>query len=1177
MTPLAPPDAVITAPGRLAALAGYDILDTAPEKGFDDIVVLARNACDTPVALVSLVAADRQWFKARVGFAPRETDLNSLVCAHVLVEPDLLVIPDLAADPRTRENPLVTGEPHIRFYAGAPLRTPAGEVLGSLCVIDGTPRPEGLTPTQAESLRALAGQVVDQMELRRSVRSQRRMLDQREAVIQAQISVAEARGDIDMILDTLLAGAMEAVPQAEGGVIALREGDELVRSVCKGRSGEGAGSRTSLEGNLAGICLSANEPLLVADALADPRISRERAEVQGLRSGIVVPVVRAGEPVGVLKLQSSRPGAFSQADLRLAQVFAGTVSAGLAEAGEAKALREARASERRRRAIFESARDYAIVVLDLDGNVTDWNEGATEILGWTPEEMLGKPADVFFTPEDREAGIPALEMHSALTEERGIDERWHLRKGDGLFWASGEMMALRDEDGAAIGFVKILRDRTEQREAGVALERSEMRFRSLVEVSPQVVWFGDASGGITYCSTYWYDYTGLPPGEVGEASWMGVIHPDHRDRVRDAWLAAARTQGAYEVEFPLRRADGEYRWFLSRGQPLRDEDGRTLSWFGISLDIHERMEAERRFQALTHLSPAIIWFGNPDGSLSYLNDRWYEYTGQTPEQALPLGWADAIHPDDLAPLRRTWDDARSRGVLYDTEARLRGRDGAYRWFLMRAEPLRDEDGRIVGWLGSDSDIHDRKATEVALHGAQEQLRLAVEATNLGIFDYDLVTGELVWDARLCALFGLAADAPVTYDTFLAGLHPDDRAWVDATVKATLDPAGDSSYDIVYRTVGLEDGIERWVAAKGQTFVEGGRTVRFIGTGRDITTTRRAEQGLRETEERYRLAARATNDAIWDWDLASDHIRWNEAVQTLFGYAGDEVGPSGSWWKSHIHQDDRERVKAGIYAVIDGGAERWTDEYRFLRADGSYAYILDRGYVIRDTEGRAKRMIGAMLDISERKKAEEHQRLLTGELQHRVKNTLTLVQAIASQTMRGSTDVNAMREAFASRLISLGRAHDILTQASWTAAPIEDVVDGSLGVHRQAGPCRIRTSGPGVLLAAKPALSLALALHELATNAAKYGSLSNETGTVDLRWHVVHEGNDPRFCLTWAEQGGPPILAQPSRKGFGSRLIERSFAAEVGGEVKLTYSPTGLVCRLEAALSSMQEQRDADAA
>ena len=484
---------------------------------------------------------------------------------------------------------------------------------------------------------------------------------------------------------------------------------------------------------------------------------------------------------------------------------------------------------------------------------------------------------------------------------------------------------------------------------------------------------------------------------------------------------------------------------------------------------------------------------------------------------------------------------------------------------------------MVGWLGSNSDIHDRRQAQEDLVKAREQLRLAVEATGTGIFDYDLVADTLEWDVRTRALFGLSPDAPVSYDVFLAGLHPDDRAWVDGAVRAVLDPDGTGSYDIAFRTLGIADGVERWVAAMGRAFVTDGRTVRFIGTVRDVTESRRAEGVLRETEERYRLAARATNDAIWDWDLASDHIRWNEAVQALFGYASDEVGPSGAWWKSHIHPEDRERVKASIHAVIDGAGTAWTDEYRFLRADGSYADILDRGSVIRDEAGRPVRMIGAMLDISGRKRAEEHQRLLTGELQHRVKNTLALVQAIASQTFRNATDLGAAREAFAARLISLGRAHDILTQASWTAAPIADVVEGALTVHRQAGPSRIRLSGPNVLLAARPALALALALHELATNAAKYGALSNATGSVDLRWHVVHDGDAPRFCLTWSELGGPPILAPPSRRGFGSRLIERSFAAEVGGEVRLTYAPTGLTCRLEASLASMQEQRDADAA
>lgn len=164
-----PPPPYTTDATRLASLASYDILDTPPEQGFDDIVSLACLLCETPVALVSLVAGDRQWFKARIGFEPCETDLDRSVCAHALVEDDLLVITDLTNDERTRENPLVTGDPHIRFYGGAPLRDVDGNVLGSLCVIDGVPRPEGLTASQADGLRALARQVMTQLHLRKAV------------------------------------------------------------------------------------------------------------------------------------------------------------------------------------------------------------------------------------------------------------------------------------------------------------------------------------------------------------------------------------------------------------------------------------------------------------------------------------------------------------------------------------------------------------------------------------------------------------------------------------------------------------------------------------------------------------------------------------------------------------------------------------------------------------------------------------------------------------------------------------------------------------------------------------------------------------------------------------------------------------------------------------------------
>lgn len=389
-------------PARLAALDALAILDTPPEDGFDDIVHLVAQACDTPVALVSLVGRDRQWFKARVGFPDCETDLDRSVCKFALDEADILTVPDLAADPRTRDNPLVTGAPHIRFYAGAPLRTAGGETLGSLCVIDHDPRPNGLTAVQADALRRFARQVMRQLELRQAVRlrddllAERGLLERERAVLgTTQAGIVEAGGRQDAVLDAVLAGAMEAVPAADGAVLELVDGDALEYRAVRGSLAPHQGLRVPLGGSASGHCYRANAPVLVADARADGRVNGALIEALDLGSAVHVPVSRGETVLGVLKLQSRRVGAFAERDLTLLQLFAGTATAGLTQVSEAAAQAAVRAGEARYRAVFESITDYAIVVMDLGGNVTDWNSGAERILGWTAAEMRGRPADVF--------------------------------------------------------------------------------------------------------------------------------------------------------------------------------------------------------------------------------------------------------------------------------------------------------------------------------------------------------------------------------------------------------------------------------------------------------------------------------------------------------------------------------------------------------------------------------------------------------------------------------------------------------------------------------------------------------------------------------------------------------------------------------------------------------------
>ncbi|MHC2105470.1 response regulator [Methylobacterium sp. CM6246] len=455
---------------RLEALREYDILDTPPEKGFDDIVELARLICSAPVALVSLVAGDRQWFKAKSGFASCETSLDKSICAHVLGAPDILVIPDLSLDPRTRDNPLVTGEPSLRFYAGAPLEAVDGQRLGSLCVIDLAPRPDGLTDRQATALRALAGQVMSQMELRRSVAEregllsgQAALIDQQNALIAAQAAVTQAAGDRDVILDTLVGGVMAAVSQTEGAVIELREGDELVYRSARGALGAHVGLRVPIAGSLSGHCLMNAKPVLCPDLLVDPRVRRDLVEALGARSAVCVPILRGGEAVGVLKLQSSHPDAFTGLDLHVASLFAGTIPAGLAEAGEAEARRGMRAGEATLRTVMETLPVGVLIAEAPSGRIVGHNARAGAILGHEvaddttgerPERWIGFHADRRRV-DPKEWPLARVARDGEPRADLEVD----YQRGDGSrAWVGFSAVQMRDIDGRCIGAVMVVTD-----------------------------------------------------------------------------------------------------------------------------------------------------------------------------------------------------------------------------------------------------------------------------------------------------------------------------------------------------------------------------------------------------------------------------------------------------------------------------------------------------------------------------------------------------------------------------------------------------------------------------------------------------------------------------------------------------------------------------------------------
>jgi two-component sensor histidine kinase len=239
------------------------------------------------------------------------------------------------------------------------------------------------------------------------------------------------------------------------------------------------------------------------------------------------------------------------------------------------------------------------------------------------------------------------------------------------------------------------------------------------------------------------------------------------------------------------------------------------------------------------------------------------------------------------------------------------------------------------------------------------------------------------------------------------------------------------------------------------------------------------------------------------------------------------------------------------------------------------HLVGNAVPLRDAEGRPRGAVAAFVDITALKQAEWQRTLLISELNHRVKNTLATVQSIASQTLRVAGVAADVRQAFEARLFTLARAHDVLTQESWEGASLREIVDKALAPFRMREG-RFRIGGPDVRLPPKATLAIAMALHELATNAVKYGALSNAVGQVSVVWEVAGRDGGRHLRLQWKERGGPGVTA-PARQGFGSRLIERGLAGELGGEAVLDYRPTGLVCSITAPLRNGLREGRAEAA
>jgi PAS domain S-box-containing protein len=329
-------------------------------------------------------------------------------------------------------------------------------------------------------------------------------------------------------------------------------------------------------------------------------------------------------------------------------------------------------------------------------------------------------------------------------------------------------------------------------------------------------------------------------------------------------------------------------------------------------------------------------------------------------------------------------------------------------------------------------------------------------------------------------------------------------------------------------------------------------------------TERGRAALRQSEQQLELALRAGRLGSWVLDLKTGRLAASEFFGANFGLGPEDAFDRYADLVVRVHPDDRARQQREMEAAI----EKRTDlesEYRTLALDGETRWILVRGRAAYDEDGAPRQMTGVSLDITARKRADERQRLLLDELNHRVKNTLATVQSIAIQTSR-TADAPSFEQAFLARIAALAQAHDLLTEVAWDGASLKNVIAQTLAPYVADGQAdRVELSGPNVRLSPNAAVSLTMAFHELATNAGKYGALSVVAGRVDVEWKVDSPTEPTVVEIDWRESGGPRV-PRPTRRGFGSRLVEKGLAREFDGRIELTFAPEGVRCHMHLPLS-----------
>lgn len=674
-------------------------------------------------------------------------------------------------------------------------------------------------------------------------------------------------------------------------------------------------------------------------------------------------------------------------------------------------VEELKRTEERKRseeALKASERDLKLAIdttpamiwtTDAQGRAETFNQHYFDYVGGLPPEQLeGWGWAQIVHPDDMEA-LAASWAAILARGEPGVAEA-RMRRQDGVYhWFLIRANPLRDANGKIVKWYGVNFDIEDRKRADEAVVVSERNLKVAVDTTPAMIWTTTAGGATETVNQHYFDYVGLPLAEILGWKWTQIVHPDDLDRLTADWGEILARGEPGEAEARMRRYDGTYRWFLIRANPLRDSQGKISKWYGVNFDIETQKRAEqalaaseRNLRETIDTVPTFSWCNRLDGSNEFLSKRWHDYTGLTPEQANGWGWQVALHPDDLPMLLGIWREMLATGRSGELEARLRRHDGVYRWFLFRCDPFLDENGNILKWYGTNTDIEDLKQAESELRRAYGHLTEAQRLSKTGSFTADTHHDEHVWSPELYRIFEVDPATEIKIQLIRDRAHPDDLATLDAGLQRGIDGLND--VDFVIRLI-LPSGAQKHVHIVAHRIEQIAERPVYFGAIQDITEARLSEDALRRSEAFLAQgeAVSETGSFLWHLD-SSEIIRWSDQLYRIFEFAPGAPVTIGLI-NERVHPEDRHLAADMVARARAGGPSEY--EHRLLMPDGRVKHLHFVGQPLRDEEGRQAYM-GSLQDVTERRVSEQVLSKVRSELAHvaRVSSLGALTASIAHE-------------------------------------------------------------------------------------------------------------------------------------------------------------------------------------